>query len=80
MIDEVTLYGSRAMGNFKSGSDIDLTFKGEHIDHSTLYKIERALDDLLLPYIFDLSLWSHIDNPELLEHIDRVGIVFYHHH
>jgi predicted nucleotidyltransferase len=76
-IDEVILYGSRAKGNFKPGSDIDLTVKGERIDLSTLYKIERELDDLMLPYKIDLSIWSQIDNPDLLEHIQRVGKMFY---
>ena len=77
LIDEVILYGSRAKGNFKTGSDIDLTIKGEQMNLSTLYKIERELDNLMLPYSFDLSFWSHIDNPDLLEHIDRVGVEFY---
>ncbi len=77
LIDEVIHYGSRAKGNFKTGSDIDLTIKGEQMNLSTLYKVERELDDLLLPYSFDLSIWRHIDNPDLLEHIDRVGVVFY---
>ena len=76
-IDEVILYGSRAKGNFKPGSDIDLTVKGEQIDLSTLYKVERELDDLMLPYMIDISIWSQIDNQDLLEHIQRVGRVFY---
>ena len=76
-IDEVILYGSRAKENFKPGSDIDLTVKGEPIDLSTLYKVERELDDLMLPYKIDLSIWSQIDNPDLLVHIQRVGVVFY---
>lgn len=79
-VDEVILYGSRAKGNFKTGSDIDLTIKGEQIDLSTLYRIERELDDLMLPYQIDLSIWNQIDNPDLLEHIQRVGQPFYTRH
>jgi predicted nucleotidyltransferase len=76
-IDEVILYGSRAKGNFRTGSDIDLTIKGHQIDLSTLYSIERELDDLMLPYKIDLSIWSQIENQDLLEHIERVGKKFY---
>lgn len=77
LVSEAILYGSRAKGTFNTGSDIDLTIKGDRIDLASLYSIERELDDLMLPYSFDLSLWSQIDNPDLLDHIDRVGVVFY---
>lgn len=76
-IDEVILYGSRAMGNFKRGSDIDLTFKGENLKLDILNKIDLELDDLLLPYTFDLSIFRHIDNPDLVDHINRVGKIIY---
>ena len=76
-IDEVILYGSRAMGNFKRGSDIDLTFKGENLKLDIINKIDLELDDLLLPYTFDLSIFRHIDNPDLVDHINRVGKVLY---
>lgn len=76
-ITRVMLYGSRAKGNFKNGSDIDLTFHGESLILSILHKIENDLDDLLLPYTFDLSIFKHIDNPELIDHIERVGLMFY---
>ncbi len=71
------LYGSRAKGTFKPGSDIDLTLVGEKIDLTSLAAIATTLDDLLLPYIFDLSIFHEIDNQELVEHIERVGILFY---
>lgn len=76
-VDKVILYGSRAKGNFKTGSDIDLTLLGENIDLSIMNQIGLMLDDLLLPYTFDLSVFKHIRNIELLEHIDRVGVEFY---
>jgi uncharacterized protein len=76
-IDEVVLYGSRAKGNFKPGSDIDLTLKGKDLDLRLLNKISLELDDLLLPYIFDLSLYQHIRDADLIDHIQRVGQVFY---
>lgn len=76
-IEKVLLYGSRAKGNFRPGSDIDLTIIGDEISWTRLLQIENELDDLLLPYKIDLSLMRLIDNPELLAHIERVGVVFY---
>lgn len=76
-IKEVVLYGSRAMGNYKTGSDIDLTILSDKIEMPTLYKIERELDDLLLPYTIDLSVHRYIQNPNLLDHIKNVGNTFY---
>jgi predicted nucleotidyltransferase len=77
VIEKVILYGSRAMGNFKSFSDIDLTLIGKHLDLTIQQKIENSLDDLLLPYQIDLSLYEHIQNEELLAHIDRVGVTLF---
>lgn len=76
-IRQVIIYGSRAKGNYRNGSDIDLTIEGEAVTLSELLKIETELDDLLLPYKIDLSLLHQIDDPDLIDHIRRVGIVFY---
>ena len=76
-VEKATLYGSRAKGNYKPASDIDLTLQGALLDLTILNQISWELDDLLLPYTFDLSLYNQISNPELLDHIQRVGIVFY---
>ena len=76
-VEQVIIYGSRAKGNYKNGSDIDLTFKGEKVEHDTLNRISLQLDDLYLPYTFDLSVFNHISNPDLIDHINRVGIIFY---
>lgn len=77
-VKRVLIYGSRAKGNYKNGSDIDLTIKGDdEITLGTLNKISWQLDDLLLPYSFDLSLYHQITNKELLDHIQRVGVIFY---
>jgi predicted nucleotidyltransferase len=76
-IEQVILYGSRAKGNYRNGSDIDLTIKGEGVSLSQLLKIENELDELLLPYKIDLSLLHKIEDEELLDHIRRVGVVFY---
>ena len=76
-VEKVFLYGSRAKGNFRPGSDIDLTLKGENLTLSVMNQISLMLDDLLLPYTFDLSVFLHIKDSDLLEHIDRVGVEFY---
>lgn len=73
-VDKVILYGSRAKGNYKTGSDIDITLIGEGLDLSLINKVSLALDDLYLPYTFDLSIYSHIKNQELIGHIERVGV------
>jgi len=59
------------------GSDIDLTLKGEKLRLKLLNKISIDIDDLLLPYSFDISIFHQITNPDLLEHIARAGVVFY---
>lgn len=76
-IERVVLYGSRAKGNFREGSDIDLTCEGKALDLPLMLKIENELDDLLLPYKLDVSLLAHIDDPDLKAHIARVGQVLY---
>ena len=77
-VEKVLLYGSRAKGNYKNGSDIDLTIcdNGE----MTLRHVSKILDDmdeLLLPYMLDLSLLKQIDDADVLEHVRRVGVLFY---
>lgn len=76
-IEEATLYGSRAKGNYKNGSDIDLTLKGKNLTLLILGKVDEQLDDLLLPYTFDLSVYHQITSPELLDHMNRVGKLFF---
>ena len=76
-IEQVILYGSRAKGNYRRGSDLDLTIKGEAVSLSELMQIETELDDLLLPYKIDLSLLHKISDPDVVDHINRVGAVFY---
>src|SRR5690606_22205345 len=76
-IESATLYGSRAKGNYRNGSDIDITLIGEMLTLSEQFQIETKLDDLLLPYKVDLSIYHKIENSDLKEHINRVGKVFY---
>lgn len=76
-ISEVLLYGSRAKNTYKQGSDIDLTIKGKDISLTTINRIAIELDELMLPYTFDLSAHANLTNQALLEHINRRGILFY---
>jgi predicted nucleotidyltransferase len=76
-IDSVLIYGSRAKGNFRAGSDIDLTIKGDEIPFAEFMQIEDQIDDLLLPYTVDLSQYYQLENTDLVAHIDRVGVAIY---
>lgn len=75
-VEKVIIYGSRAMGNYRENSDIDLTIVAPLLSLSDLLRIENEIDDLLLPYKIDLSLMHQIDNQDLIEHIKRVGLEF----
>ena len=79
-VERAVIYGSRAKGNYRPGSDIDLTLHaatGAHIDHDELGDILDAIDELLLPYTVDLSVFDQLNNQSLREHIERVGQVLY---
>lgn len=76
-IERAVLYGSRAKGTHRDGSDIDLCLEGEQLGVADLLRISDEIDELLLPWKVDLSLRHTIDNPDLLEHIARVGIALY---
>jgi len=76
-VEKAVLYGSRAKGNYKRGSDIDLTLSGSGLNASVLSQISCGLDDLLLPQKIDVSVFAKISHSDLIEHIRRVGLVFY---
>lgn len=73
-IQSVILYGSRALGTYEAGSDIDLTVKGKNLSTEWLNNLAVKIDDLLMPYEVDISIFDHIQNHDLIEHINRVGI------
>ena len=76
-VERAILYGSRAKGNFKPTSDIDLTLYGDALTPDLRMTIASELDDLLLPYTIDLSNFAELNHAKLREHIERVGVVFY---
>ncbi len=76
-VDEVIIYGSRAKGNFRNGSDIDITVKGNRINRKIMSSIWQDIEDLNFPYKVDLSDFQVLNTPDLSDHIERVGKVFY---
>ncbi len=76
-VEQAILYGSRAKGTYRPGSDIDLTLMGANLTWQDVSRIIHELDDLLLPYAFDISLYKDITDPDVLDHIRRVGVLFY---
>jgi len=77
-IKQVILYGSRAKGSFRTGSDIDLTLKTDNnFSHNNLLHIANDFDDSRMPYFIDISIYDKLSNPDLKAHIDRVGKVLY---
>lgn len=76
-IQKAIIYGSRAIGNFRESSDIDMTLFGESLVEKDLFVLLDEIDDLLLPYTLDLSIYHLLKNENLKEHINRVGKVFY---
>ncbi len=75
-IDEVIIYGSRAKGNYREGSDIDISLKG-NISKEDLSKLWNKLDDSFIPYKFDISIYSQLKSESLINHINRVGKTLY---
>jgi predicted nucleotidyltransferase len=72
------IFGSRAKGNFKNGSDVDIALKGTKLDFDTLNKISFWLnEETSMPYKFDVLDYDSIQEPALKDHIDRIGIEFY---
>lgn len=76
-VEKAIIYGSRAKGTYRPNSDIDISLMGAELTIGVLNQISWQLDDLLLPYTFDLSNFHQINNAALVEHIERIGKVIY---
>lgn len=77
-ISQVIMYGSRAMGTFREGSDIDMTIVAdEGFSKNDLLRMADAFDDSMLPYLVDLSIFAELKSPDLKDHIRRRGKVLY---
>lgn len=77
-IEKSVIFGSRAKGNYKLGSDVDIAICGEGITFDILTALHSALEEESpMPYFFDIVDYTHSNHKELKEHIERVGIVIY---
>lgn len=77
-IETVILFGSRANGNYKPGSDVDLAVKGNHLQEQTVAQLADFLnEETTMPYFFDVVNYGNLDNPQLIAHIDRRGIIIF---
>lgn len=76
-VQKAVIYGSRAKGTHRPGSDIDLTLYGAALDLDTLGQIATRLDESPIPYQVDLSIFEQIEHAGLRDHIQRVGQLFY---
>lgn len=73
-IDRAVVFGSRAKGNWRENSDIDIAVFGASVNVGSLV---AQLDELPMPYKFDIVNYNNINSCALREHIDRVGIEIY---
>ena len=76
-VEEAVIYGSRARGTNRGSSDIDLTLKGDDLTYLQLALIDAKIDDLLMPYFVDISLFRLLKDDDLLESITREGKTLY---
>lgn len=77
-IECMVLFGSREMGNYKKGSDVDLAIVGKEVSSKVIYELEDLLDEVYpLPYFFDIIRYEEITNHKLIEHINLAGKVLY---
>lgn len=77
-VDSAIVYGSRAMGNYKLGSDVDLALKGDAVSEAIAWEISVQLNERSpLPYKFDVLAYSCLINQALKQHIDQCGKSLY---
>jgi len=76
-VETVLIFGSRAKGNFRPASDVDLAVFGEKVNRTTINRLSSALDDLPLPFKFDVLDYNQLTNKSLKEKINEQGEVFF---
>jgi uncharacterized protein len=76
-IEQVIIYGSRSKGNYREGSDIDITLKGKKLTDNIKSQIIEDIDELNTPYLFDISIYDELNSDSLKEHVNRIGKLFY---
>lgn len=77
-IESVIIFGSRAMGNYKRGSDVDLVIMGIEVDRKVIRRLSDLLNEVMpLPYFFDVLDYKAIESQALIEHIEKEGKLIY---
>lgn len=77
-IDKAVIFGSRAKGSYKQGSDVDIAIYGHNVSFHTVSKLHALLEDESpMPYFFDVVDGTHLDHADLKDHIERVGQPIY---
>ncbi|SMO35623.1 Nucleotidyltransferase domain-containing protein [Saccharicrinis carchari] len=77
-VEKASIFGSRALGNFKKGSDIDLALHGDKVNFTTIAHVKDLLqEDSPMPYLFDVVDYTHCQSEELKNHIDQFGQTIY---
>jgi predicted nucleotidyltransferase len=76
-VADVVLFGSRAKGTFKPGSDIDLAVMNNGVSNAEILKIKNDLEESSLPYFVDVVNYPKIKTADLINHIKRVGVSIY---
>lgn len=76
-VKTVYLFGSRAKGNYRLGSDVDLAIMNKGVDSTTLSRLIGEFEESNLPYNIDLVDFTKLAKQEFIDHINRVGIPFF---
>lgn len=77
-IEQAVVFGSRAKGTYKPGSDVDIAIKGASISPACVSALSSLLnEESVLPYFFDIVHFERLTERALIEHIDRVGFPLY---
>ena len=75
-IEEAVLFGSRALGTYKTGSDVDIALKGNEVDSFLAAHLKSEIEEeTCLPYFFDFVAYSKLSHKDLIRHIDKYGVV-----
>lgn len=76
-VDKAIVFGSRAMGNYRPDSDIDIAIKGQDLNTDDIIAMSVAFEEKGITHKIDLLNYHTIKEPDLKDHIDRVGIELY---
>ncbi|MBV4356760.1 restriction endonuclease subunit S [Pinibacter aurantiacus] len=76
-VDKALIFGSRAKGNYRPDSDIDIALKGQDLHTDDIIAMSVALEEKGITHKIDLINYHTIQEPDLKDHIDRVGLELY---